>query len=293
MSLQSNDRMLWPQGKRKAFTLSYDDGITQDKRLIDLLNKYGVKGTFNLNPGLFGEEGVVAAGKKEVFHIKIAKEDILSTYKGHELAAHGQYHQCMVGMDLARCVEEILESRKGIENILEKPITGFAYAFGAYDAVVLKAIEASKISYARTIEATHKFEIPENFLTWHPTCHHDDEKIYELADSFLNDGFYFSLVTPAKLFYVWGHSYEFDQCNNWDHMEGFISKVAGHDGVWYATNCEIREYVEAYKRLIYSVDGKTVYNPSSRPVYIGGMFTKDYIEVLPGQSQELIKPIKM
>lgn len=293
MSLQVNDRMLWPKGKRKAFTLSYDDGITQDIRLVELLNQYGVKATFNLNSGLFGEKGVVAAGKKEVPHIKLGKEEIVAVYKGHEMAAHGQYHECMVGMDIARCVEEILESRKALERIEGKPVNGFAYAFGAYDEVVLKALEACGISYARTVNATHNFEIPKNFLTWNPTCHHDDERIYELAEEFLSDGFYFSLTTPAKLFYVWGHSYEFDQCENWEHMEKLLQKLAGNDKVWYATNGEIREYVEAYHRLIFTADGKTVYNPSAIPVYLGGTFTQEYIEVLPGKTEELREPINM
>ncbi len=290
MSLQVNDRMLWPKGKRKAFTLSYDDGITQDKRLIELLNKYGVKATFNLNSGLFGQSGAVSAGKKEVSHIKLREEEIAVLYKGHEMAAHGQYHKCMAGMDIAGCVEEILESRKALERIEGRPVTGFAYAFGAYDEVVLKALEAAGIAYARTIDATHKLEIPQNFLIWNPTCHHDDEKIFELADEFLSDEFGSSLITPSKLFYVWGHSYEFDQCDNWGHMEEFISKMAGHDDVWYATNGEIREYVEAYRRLLYSAEGKTVYNPSAIPVYLGGIFTKEYMEVLPGQSGELVPP---
>ena len=293
MSLQVNDRMLWPKGRRKAFTLSYDDGVTQDMRLVELLGRYGVKSTFNLNPGLFGEKGTVAAGKKEVSHTKLSREEVATIYRGHEIAAHGQHHKCMVGMDIARCVDEILESRKELERMEGKPITGFAYAFGAYDEDVIKALEASGISYARTIESTHRFEIPKNFLTWHPTCHHDDEKIYELADEFLSDGFYFSLITPAKLFYVWGHSYEFDQKDNWEHIEELISKVAGHDHVWYATNGEIREYVAAYQRLIYSADGKTVYNPSAISVYLGGTFTKEYIEVLPGQSKELLEPVIM
>ncbi len=293
MSLQVNDRMLWPKGRRKAFTLSYDDGITQDIRLIELLNKYGVKATFNLNSGLFGEKGVVAAGKKQVSHDKLKQEEISEVYQGHEIAAHGQYHECMVGMDIARCVEEVLESRKALERMEGKPITGFAYAFGAYDEVVLKAVEASGISYARTITATHHFEIPQNFLTWDPTCHHDDEKIIALAEEFLSDQFYFSLVTPAKLFYVWGHSYEFDQNDNWEHIEKLVSVVAGHDTVWYATNGEIREYVAAYRRLIYSADSRTVFNPSAIPVYLGGTFTNEYIEVLPGQSVELLKPINL
>lgn len=89
MSLQINDRMLFPQGRRKAFTLSYDDGITQDRRLIAMLDKYGVKATFNLNPGLFGQHGTVAAGKKEVPHIKVTAEEAAQLYAGHEVAAHG------------------------------------------------------------------------------------------------------------------------------------------------------------------------------------------------------------
>ena len=35
-------------GKMKAVTFSYDDGVTQDIRLIDLFNKYSLKATFNI-----------------------------------------------------------------------------------------------------------------------------------------------------------------------------------------------------------------------------------------------------
>lgn len=293
MSLQVNDRMLFPGGRRKAFTLSYDDGVTQDRRLIGLLNQYHIKATFNLNPGLFGRDGTVAAGKKEVPHRKLTAEEAVVLYSGHEMAAHGQYHKCMVGMDSARCVDEILESRKALESLNHKPVTGFAYAFGAYDSVVLRALEASGITYARTIQSTGRFDIPDDFLKWDPTCHHSDEKLLELADEFLSDEIYFSLLTPARLFYVWGHSYEFDQEDNWEHMEAFIRKVSGHEDVWYATNGEIREYVEAYRRLVYSADGKYVHNPSAVPVWIGGMFTKEYIEVLPGETAGLVPPVEM
>ena len=75
MSFQINDRLYWPEGKRKAFTLSYDDGIEQDRRLVRMMNERKVRGTFNLNSGLFGRKGRVAAGKKEVDHIKIPAEE--------------------------------------------------------------------------------------------------------------------------------------------------------------------------------------------------------------------------
>lgn len=293
MSFQYNDRLVWPGGKKKAFTLSYDDGITQDKRLIELFNRYGVKGTFNLNPGLFGRKGTVAAGKKEVSHDKFEKSGIESVYAGHEVAGHGKVHCCMTGMDAARCIEEIAESRKGLEEIFHRPVTGFAYAFGAYDATVLGALADCGISYARTIENTKRFDIPENFLEWHPTCHHCEPQLMALADEFLSDDMYFSMKTSAKLFYVWGHSYEFDQDENWDMMERFLAKVAGRKDVWYATNGEICAYVNAFEKLIYTVDGNYVYNPTATTLYVGGIFGDDYIEVKPGKTAEVIPAVEM
>ncbi len=274
--------MLFPDGKRKAFTLSYDDGITQDRRLVKLFHQYGVKGTFNLNPGLFGMSGTVSAGKKEVSHIRLDAEEVRTLYEGQEIAAHGQYHLCMAGMDTARCVNEILESRKGLESVFDRPITGFAYAFGAYDESVLLAAEASGISYARTTRSTGRFDVPENFLAWDPTCRHNDERLFDLAEEFLSGETYFSMRTPVKLFYVWGHSYEFEQDDNWERMEQFLGKVGGQADVWYATNGEIRDYVEAHRRLLYSVDGRFVYNPSAVSVWLAGSSCKEHVEVKPG-----------
>ncbi len=293
MSLQVNDRLYWPGGRKKAFTLSYDDGIEQDYRLIQMMNERGIKGTFNLNSGLFGVKGRVSAGKKEVDHIKVHASDVSKLYEKHEIAAHGQYHESMFGMDTARCAEEILSCRRGLEKLEGKPVTGFAYAFGAVDDNILKAAKLCGLSYARTIESTYKFDIPKDFLRWNPTCHHDDERIMDLAEEFLSNDFYFSMYSPAKLFYVWGHSYEFDQNDNWNHMEKFLEKICKKEDVWYATNGEIQRYVDAYRRLIFSVDSTKVYNPTCISVWIGGIFTDKAIEVKPGETADLIPPVDM
>ena len=51
-------RRCYPGGKTKAFNITYDDGILQDVRFVALLNKYGIKGTFNLNSALrYGAAG--------------------------------------------------------------------------------------------------------------------------------------------------------------------------------------------------------------------------------------------
>lgn len=293
MSLQIMDRLLWPGGRRKAFTLSYDDGIEQDRRLLRMLNRLGVKATFNLNSGLMGQTGRVSAGKKEVDHNKIAAEDISSVYRGHEIAAHGLYHSSIYGMDPARCCYEILTCRQELEAMLGHPVTGYAYAFGSFDDTVLQAIRACGITYARTIRSTHSFDIPQDFLTWDPTCHHDDEALGSLTEQFLDDGPYFSLYSPAKLFYVWGHSYEFDQNDNWEHIEHFLEKVSGRDDIWYAANGEICSYVSAYRRLIFSADSSTVFNPTSYSIWLGGIMAPGAIEVKPGCVTKLPAPAQL
>ena len=288
MSYIVNDRLYWPGGRRKCLTLSYDDGVTQDLRLLEILNKKGVKATFNLNPGLFGQENTVTAGKKEVSHIKLGEEKIASAYSGHEIAAHGFLHTSMYGMDSARCVKEILDSRAALEKLLGHPVTGFAYAFGAADETIVDAVKKSGLRYARTIKSTCNFDIPQDFLLWDPTCHHNDEKLFDLLSEFLSDEPYFNFYSPAKLFYVWGHAYEFDQCDNWDRIEEFVEKVSGREDVWYATNTEIEEYVRAYKNLIFSADSDYVTNPSAISVWIGGVFDCKTKEVRPGETVSLL-----
>lgn len=287
MSLQMHDRLLWPGGKRKAFTLSYDDGVTQDIRLIELLNKYQIKGTFNLNSGLLGQSGMINIGKRPATHNKVSPEEVKQIYAGQEIASHGLYHTTICNTDPARCLNEILTCRKELERLVEHPITGFAYAFGAYDDTVLEALKSCGITYARTIKATHTFDIPENFLIWDPTCHHDDEALPELTEKFLKDT---SLFPMLKLFYVWGHSYEFDQNDNWEHMESFLEKMSGHQDVWYATNGEIESYVSAYRQLLFSVDGRFVYNPTCKTVWVGAIGSDFVTEIKPGCVTTLPEP---
>ena len=38
--------------------------------------------------------------------------------------------------------------------------------------------------------------------------------------------------------------------------------------MWFATNIEVYEYVQAYNRLIFAMDGEMVCNPSEIPVWI-------------------------
>ena len=64
------------------------------------------------------------------------------------------------------------------------------------------------------------------------------------------------------------YTYEFEGNDNWNVIEEFTEYMSGkEDSIWYATNVEIFEYIEDYKRLIYSVDGTMVKNPTARTLW--------------------------
>ena len=81
----------YPGGKAKAFNVTYDDGILQDVRFVALLNKYGLKGTFNLNSKLMEQEfeWIHPSGMTVK---RLSPDAAEHLYDGHEIAAHTLTH---------------------------------------------------------------------------------------------------------------------------------------------------------------------------------------------------------
>lgn len=249
-------------GKSKALTLSYDDGVVQDIRLVDVMNKHGLKGTFNINSGSFLNEDTV----REKFYgrMKLSEAKDLYLGSGHEVATHGYKHIYLTKVSPAQATYEVLHDREVLEKEFGTVCRGMAYAYGVFNDDVIHILKDCGIAYCRTTRATHSFNIPTNWLTLDPTCHHKDERLFELAEQFVNETPRFS---QSWLFYVWGHSYEFDDNDNWDIIEKFAEMTGGHDDIWYATNMEIYEYVQAFNSLICSVDETIITNHTSIDVW--------------------------
>jgi len=257
--------MRFKDGKQRALTLSYDDGNYQDKRLVKILDKYGLKCTFNINAGLIKK---VTENPELKVGYRIPENEILELFKDsqHEVAIHGYTHQFMNEIPTSQAVFEILQDRIELEEMFGKRIVGAAYPFGTMVITddVVEAMRLCGIKYCRATDSTESFTLPKDWLRLQPTCHHNNLRLMELLDEFLNGGYF----KKPKLFYLWGHSYEFDSKDNWDVIEDFVKKAGGNETVWYATNLEIYEYVEAYKRLEYFADGHTVYNPTLIDVWM-------------------------
>ncbi len=266
----------FPGGKAKAFTMSYDDGVYDDIRLLELMNKNGLKGTFNINYGYTsGDAGEAARPRIPLAQIK-------EVYKGHEIATHSWSHPTIARCPAPMIASEILEDRKGLEAVTGAPVRGHAYPNGSYSDEVKNIFSSLGIAYGRVVETDPSFELPTDPMEWKGTCRHADPKLMDYAKEFVE----FKKKQYLRLMYVWGHSYEFSEHDNWNVAEEFCAYMGGHEDIWYATNIEIIDYMDAAKRLQFSADGSFVYNPSAISVWVA-VDDNNYVELLPGKTTHL------
>jgi len=247
--------MLFPGGHSKALILSYDDGVDTDRTLVALLNKYKLKGTFHLNSSRLSTEN----------HVRT--DEVPSLYKGHEVSVHGYNHQGIKGLTKTDLFYEILEDRRTLEMVSGGLVRGMAYPFGSYDVNMLDTLHSFGIEYARTVESSYRFDIPDNPLLWHPTLHkfegsNDDgapDKTAELTDKFLAS-------EQLSLFYIWGHSWEYR--DKWTAVEDLFKRISNRPEISYLTNIELVDYLDAYQRLKISADKTSFQNVSAMDVYL-------------------------
>ena len=237
--------MWWQNKYNKALTLSFDDGITQDIRFIELLNKYGLKCTFNLNSGLFGKKGIVNVKPNgeiiQIQHNKIPVENLKEIYKGHEIAGHTLTHPSLINEEDSCIIWQVEQDRKVLTEVFGYEVVGMAYPNGTpyIDERVVKVIkENTGMKYARTTTSTFNFDLQENLLEFNPSVHSGKkEQLFELAEKFIN----MKNPTKPQLFYIWGHTYEFDYANggvDWQVIEEFFKLVANKEDIFYCTNKE-------------------------------------------------------
>ena len=248
----------FPEGKHKVLTMSYDDGKIPDRRLVEIFNEYGIKGTFNVNSGLEHEDF------KNAYDERIPLSEYKKVYEGHEVACHTVTHPTIARCPREQIVRQVIEDRRALEDVMGYTVRGLAYPNGSYSDEVVDALKACGIRHARTVNATHSFDLPSDFLRWNPTCRHGDEFFENIYQEFID----FHKTQYLYMLYVWGHSYEFDRDDNWNIIEKFSKNIGNKSDIWYATNIEIVDYLDAASRVQVSVNGDFAYNPSAQSVWL-------------------------
>ena len=260
----------FPEGKYKAVTLSYDDGCRPDIKMSQIISRYGLKCTYNINSGWYGKDS-------NDWHLtrNEIKEHLLD--KGHEIAVHGEFHKAPGIVRTADGIRDVLNCRLALEKDFGIIVRGMAYPDcgitrmdnGTTYEKVKNYLTELDITYSRTLGGDNdSFDMPKDWHAWMPTMHHNNPNALAWAEKFvgLTCPEYHAAHSP-KLMYMWGHSYEFDRDNSWDLLEKLCETLSGKDDIWYATNGEIYDYVAAYNALICSADGLRIYNPTLMDVW--------------------------
>ena len=262
---------VYPDGKPYALTMSYDDGRIFDRDLVAIFDRYGVRGSFHLNSGKLSAPGY------------IGREEVGTLYRNHEVSCHTENHPFLEKLPREEVIREISRDKDTLETLSGGIVRGMSYPYGTHSPSVVETLLSCGMEYSRTTRATMAFNRPVDFMLWDPSCHHRD--CLALVDKFEESEKLRAYALNGALLYVWGHSYEFDNNQNWDLIETFCRRIAGRPDFWYATNIEIVDYLNAQHALRFSKDLTKVFNPSAIPVWI----RKDDSPVMiaPGETRAL------
>ncbi len=219
-------------GVKKAVTFSFDDGVCQDIKLVEILNKYGLKCTFNINTGIQTYANAWSNNGVDIHRMNVC--GIKELYSGHEVAVHSLTHPRLELLDEETIFNELSLDSKNIQNIFGQAPVGMAYPYGTYNQTVIDVAKSLGIKYARTAGTSMKFSIPDDLMRYSGTCHFLNADMDKLFERFFSDD------KEEKLFYIWGHSYEFDTENCWERMEYIAKRLYERkDEVFFGTNREV------------------------------------------------------
>lgn len=195
----------------KYFAFSIDDGTVYDETTIEIFNRYGIKGTFNLNSGL--QDFVWYLGDLPIRRLPLY--EYRSLYDGHEVASHTLTHPYLDQCPDDVVVREVSEDINNLETIFEHEVTSFATPFETCgDREVWLISNYTKATNIRLSEIDESFKKPSDPYHIKVTAL-DINRALELIQEFINDD-------NAELFVYAGHSYDFYVENTFNLLEELV-----------------------------------------------------------------------
>lgn len=252
----------FPEGRTRAVVLSFDDGLVQDRRLVELFNQHGLKGTFHLISGFFGTEDdwlIDFTGEPARY---LEAGEIAERYRGHEVSSHSVSHPALSSVDDVEVLRQVNEDRATLARLSGQEVDSHAYPFGDHDDRVVALLAATDLRAARIVGESGEFTLPDDPLRWVPTTHHLQAEPH--IERFLT----LEQEAPALLL-IYGHSWEFDirkDGNDWALIERISAALAGQEYLWSVGLGELARYLDAV-RAVTVVDGRPM-NPGDQPVWL-------------------------
>ena len=251
-------RKCYPYGKKKAFNVTYDDGVLQDVRFVELLNQYGLKGTFNLNSALMENEfewihetGCVVK--------RLSTEVVKALYAGHEVASHTLHHPYMHDLSKEGILWELSQDKRNLEALFGTEIKGFAVPFDYYSDLIAECVQECGFTYGRISEMSDSFHPQNDYYRWKATIFHCEACLEDLMQQFVET------EEELALFQIVGHSYDLDTENMWERMETIFQTISGQEDILPMTTIEIIEYLKAMEMA--EITDRSIQNHSDRSLW--------------------------
>lgn len=266
-------KKLYPNGKEKAFSITYDDGVLQDVRFVELMNKYGLKGTFNLNSALMETEFEWTHPNGMIVK-RLPTSVVAKLYQNHEVASHTLTHPYLNQLTEAEVMQQMAQDKENLERLTGKPVLGFAGPFHHWGSMIVECAKRCGFEYARNAEERYSYAPPEEYYHWAAGSYHIMPGFRDFVEAF------FHTDEELALCQIVGHTYDLDAENMWDYMESILQRVAEDESVLSMTNLELVRYLKAMRSA--EITENTIHNPSNLPLW----FEKDgkVICVEPGEN---------
>lgn len=198
----------------------WDDGVTTDARLAEILRRYGAKATFNLNAGLHEKRRKPGWTYKDTEVARLGWDEMRDVYAGFMIGNHSLTHPHLEQVPIETLRREIGEGRERLQQFFGQPVSGFAYPFGTYNEAVVKMVREAGHLYARTTRSVDQPYPPEDPMAFHPCCHFLAPDLWSRYEKAREGG----------VFYFWGHSYELVTESMWRDFEETIERISADPG---------------------------------------------------------------
>ena len=255
-------KRLYPNGKKKAFNITYDDGVLQDVRFVELMNKYGLKGTFNLNSQLMEEE--FAWTHPNGMTVKRLPTDVVAElYQNHEVASHTLTHPYLSQLTEPEIMHQMARDKENLERLTGKPVLGFAGPFHHWSPMIAECARKCGFEYARNAEERYCYAPPEQYYDWSAGSYHIMPGFRNFVEGFFHTG------EELALCQIVGHTYDLDAENMWATLESILKRVSEDETILSMTNLELVQYLKAMRTAV--ITDHQIQNPSMIPLW----FEKD------------------
>ncbi len=235
--------------KQIIVTTSWDDGHKLDFKLTTLLKKYGIRGTFYISPKNreFREEDL------------LSDEEIIKLNRDFEIGAHTMTHPKLTKISEREAFNEIVDSKKYLENLISEGVRCFCYPCGKYNKKIMELVGKAGFYYSRTMKK-FEFRLVRNFLSSGTTLEAyrnllltllpDSLKIltfsrFNTVECFRNLQWEylakrtFDYVEKyGGVYHLWGHSWVLEKSNDWEKIERVLSYISKKVNAKYLTNYE-------------------------------------------------------